>query len=135
MVSSILIPDTKLIHDLYAGQREVRAILTEDVLYPSIEEVGLERVSKGIEKNLKLYMVRQNLKIGFFTVTDRFMALVPYRLDGIFDWSSNLISCNKTAIDWGMALFNHYAEVAESVDLSWRDSARHYYRLHRLPHS
>jgi predicted transcriptional regulator len=118
VVSSILIPDTKLIHDLYAGQREMRAILTEELLHSHIELTGQEQLRKAIEKNLKLYVVRQNLKIGFFTVTDRFMALVPYRLDGVFDWSSDLISFNKTAIDWGLALFNHYAEVAESVDLS-----------------
>jgi len=62
--------------------------------------------------------VRKTPKIGIFAVTDRFMALVHYSLDGVFDWSSDFISCDKTAIDWGLELFNHYAEVAESVDLS-----------------
>ena len=118
MVSSILIPDTELIHDLYTGQREMRAILTEELLHARIELAGREQLRKTMEKNLKLYVVRQTPKIGFFAVTDRFVALVPHRLDGVFDWASDLKSCNKTAIDWGLALFNHYAEVAESVDLS-----------------
>ena len=118
VVSSILIPDITLLFDMLVAEKDMRIILTEDALYPSIEEVGLERVSKAIEKNFKLHMLKQNLKIGFFTVTDRFMALVPYRLDGVFDWSSDLISCNKTAIDWGLALFNHCNELSESVDLS-----------------
>jgi predicted transcriptional regulator len=98
--------------------KDMRIILTADALYPSIEAVGLEQVSKAIEKNFKLHMLKQNLKIGFFAVTDRFMAFVPYRLDGTFDWSSDLLNCNKTAIDWGLALFDHYNELAESVDLS-----------------
>ena len=51
-----------------------------------------------------------------------FMGLVPYRLDGMFDWSSDLINCNKTAIDWGLALFNHYVEIAESVGVSTYDA-------------
>ena len=118
VVSSILIPDIKLLFDMLVAEKDMRIILTEDALYPSIEEVGLERVNEAIEKNFKLHMLTQNQKIGFFVVTDRFMALVPYRLDGVFDWSSDLLSCNKTAIDWGLALFNHYAELAESVDLS-----------------
>ena len=118
VVSSILIPDIKLLFDMLVAEKDMRIILTEDALYPSIEEVGLERVNEAIEKNFKLHMLKQNQKIGFFVVTDRFMALVPYRLDGVFDWSSDLLSCNKTAIDWGLALFNHYAELAESVDLS-----------------
>jgi len=118
VVSSILIPDITLLFDMLVAEKDMRIILTEDALYPSIEEVGLERVSKAIEKNFKLHMLKQNLKIGFFAVTDRFMALVPYRLDGVFDWSSDLISCNKAAIDWGLALFNHCNELLESVDLS-----------------
>jgi predicted transcriptional regulator len=118
VISSILIPDIKLLFDMLVAEKDMRIILTADALYPSIEAVGLEQVSKAIEKNFKLHMLRQNLKIGFFAVTDRFMAFVPYRLDGTFDWSSDLLSCNKTAIDWGLALFDHYNELAESVDLS-----------------
>jgi predicted transcriptional regulator len=117
MVSSIFIPDLELIHDLYRGHRETRAILTEELLHSRIELVGRKQLKKTIEKNLKLYVVRKTPKIGFFTVTDRFIAFVPYRLDGTFDWFSDLISCNKKAIDWGLALFNHYAKIAESVDL------------------
>ena len=118
VISSILIPDIKLLFDMLVAEKDMRIILTADALHPSIEAVGLEQVAKAIEKNFKLHMLRQSLKIGFFAVTDRFMAFVPYRLDGTFDWSSDLLNCNKTAIDWGLELFNHYAEIAESVDLS-----------------
>ena len=118
VVSSILIPDIKLLFDMLVAEKDMRIILTADALYPSIEAVGLEQVAKAIKKGFKLHMLRQNLKIGFFVVTDRFMGFVPYRLDGTFDWSRDLLSCDKTAIDWGLALFNHYAEIAESVDLS-----------------
>jgi predicted transcriptional regulator len=62
--------------------------------------------------------LKQNPKIGVCAVTDYFVVLGPYRLDGAFDFSNQLISCNKKAIDWGLALFNHYAELAERVDLS-----------------
>jgi predicted transcriptional regulator len=118
VVSSILIPDIKLLFDMLVTEKDMRIILTADVLSPSIEAVGLEQVRNAFEKNFKLHVLRQNLRIGFFAVTDRFMALVPYRSDGTFDWSSDLLSCNKTGIDWGLALFNYYNELAESVDLS-----------------
>ena len=117
VVSSILIPDIKILFDMFVAQKDMQIILTADVLYPSVEAVGLEEVRKAIDKNFKLHTLRQNLKIGFFVVTDRFMALVPYRSDGVFDWSSDLLGCDKTAIDWGLALFNHFNDLAESVDL------------------
>jgi len=118
VVSSILIPNIEFIHDIFTGLRELHFVLTEDVLHPSIEGIGREWLGKIPESYFKLYLIRQNPKIGFFTVTDKFIALVPCRLDGTFDLHSNLISCNKKAIDWGLALFNHYAEMAENVDLS-----------------
>jgi len=118
LVCSILPPDVKLLFDMFAVEKDVQAIVTEETLHRSIEEVGREQLRKALEKNVKLYMVRQNPKIGVFAVTDYFVSLGPYRLDGTFDFASHLISCSKTAIDWGLALFNHYTEVAESVDLS-----------------
>ena len=78
----------------------------------------MSELRSAIEKNVKLYIVRQNPKIGLFTVTDHFVSVGPYRLDGTFDFASHLMSCNKTAIDWGHALLSHYAEIAERVDLS-----------------
>ncbi len=118
VVTSILIPDIKSLFDMFVTKKDLQIIVTEEVLHPSIEEIGREHFREALEKNVTLYQLRQDLKIGLFTVTDHFMALVPYRLEGVFDWSSDLISCNKTAIDWGLALFNHYAGVSDSVDLS-----------------
>ena len=118
VVSSILIPNIEFIHDMFTGLSDMHFILTEDVLDPSIENIGREWLGKLPENYFKLYVIRQNPKLGFFTVTDRFVALVLYRLDETFDLHSNLMSYSKKAIDWGLALFNHYAEIAESVDLS-----------------
>jgi predicted transcriptional regulator len=118
VLSSILIPNIEFVHDMFTGVREMHFILTEDVVHPSIESIGREWLGKIPENYFTLDVIRQNPKIGFFTVTDRFIALVPYRVDGAFDLHSNLISCNKKAIDWGLALFNHYAEMAERIDLS-----------------
>lgn len=118
VVSSVLIPNIEFIRDIFTELTEIHFILTEEVLNPSIEGIGREWLGKIPEGYFKLYLVRQNPKIGFFAVTDRFMALVPYRLDGTFDLHGNLMSSSGTAIDWGLTLFNHYAEVSESVDLS-----------------
>ncbi|HXY87153.1 MAG TPA: transcriptional regulator FilR1 domain-containing protein [Candidatus Acidoferrales bacterium] len=118
VVSSILVPDVTLLFDTFATEKDMRVILTEEVLHPSIEAVGQERIRQVLKENVKLYIVRQNPKIGVFTVTDYFISLGLYRLGGTFDFSSHLMSCSKTAIDWGLALFDHYAERAERVDLS-----------------
>ena len=118
VVSSILIPDVKLLFDMFGAEKDLRVILTEEVLNSSIEAVGREQLRKATEKNVKLCIIRQNPKIGVLAVTEHFVSLGPFRLDGTFDFANHLMSCNKKAIDWGLALFNHYAEVAESVDLS-----------------
>ena len=60
----------------------MRAILPAELLHSHIELASQEQLRKAMEKNLKLYMVRKTPKIGVFAVTDRFMALVHYRLDG-----------------------------------------------------
>lgn len=122
MITSIIIPDIDLLFDMLIEKKDVRVIATEDVLYPTIDVIGKEKVTRALEKNLELYIVRHNPKIGIFVVTDHFMGLAPYRLGGVFDWSSDLINCDKRAIEWGRALFNHYVEIAESVDVSTYDA-------------
>ncbi len=116
-ILSVHVP-AKLLFDMFATEKDMHVILTEEVLNPYLEDIGREQLRKVLEMNVKLYMIKQNQKIGIFTVTDRFVSLGPHHLDGTFSFSSHLISCNKTAIDWGLALFDHYAEIAERVDLS-----------------
>jgi predicted transcriptional regulator len=118
VVSSILIPDIKPLFDMFVAEKDMHIIVTEEVLYPSIEEVGRAHLQEALGQNFKLYKLKQNPKIGFFTVTDHFMALVPYRSDGVFDWPNDLLSCNKTAIDWGLALFEHFAKISDRVEIS-----------------
>jgi len=80
VVSSVLVPDAEYFHIFYTGEREMRAILSEELFHTRIELAGREQLRNAIEKNLKLYVVRQNLKIGFFTGRYVCLHCVPVRL-------------------------------------------------------
>ncbi len=82
VVTSILLPDIKSLFEMFTTKKDLQIIVTEEVLYPSIEGIGREQFQEALGKNVTLYQLRQDLKIGVLTVTDHFMALVPYRSEG-----------------------------------------------------
>jgi predicted transcriptional regulator len=113
-VSSIYIPEfTSLFKELTTEMVDVRLILSKDVI-AKIDETILNQMTIGSNSNFNLCVMNMNLKAAI-TVTDYFLSLGLFRMDGTYDYSNDLISYSKEAITWGYEFFNHYARLSERV--------------------
>ncbi|MCK4732825.1 MAG: DUF1724 domain-containing protein, partial [Methanophagales archaeon] len=115
-VSSIFVPDYPLLfEELIDKKVEVGLVVTKEVLGEIDEEI-LKKIFADKSSKLKLYITEENARANF-TVTDYFMALGLYRIDGTYDYNRDLISYNNEAVGWGSALFEWYLNRAKKVYL------------------
>ena len=89
----------------------VELILTESVFKKVVETVGEDVIKKV--KNLKIYLIDE-LKIAF-TVTDTFLSLGLFTLDGRYDVTMDLVSEDKKAMKWGLDLFEYFRKKSRRV--------------------
>ena len=114
-VSSIFVPDYPLVFEelLLKKKADIELVVTEEVLGKIDEEI-LKKIVTDKSSKLKLYVTKENVKAAF-TVTDFFIAFGFYRLDGTYDYSNDLRSYDKEAIEWGKELFEWHRKQAERV--------------------
>jgi len=113
-VSSIYIPEfASLYKELATEMVDVRLILSKDVI-AKIDETILNQITIGNNSNFNLFVMNMNLKAAI-SVTDYFVSLGLFRMDGTYDYSNDLISYSKEAITWGNEFFDHYARLSERV--------------------
>jgi len=112
-VTSMFIPDFgSLLKELTLEKNvDVELILTEEIL-EGIDKEILERIFADKSSKLKLYMMKEDVKVAF-TVTDYLLSLGLFNIDGTYDWNKDLISYNRKAIEWGRELFEWYCKHAE----------------------
>jgi len=118
-VSSIFVPDyPHLFEELILKKKaDVELIVTKEVL-EKIDEEMLKEIFASKSSKLKLYITEENARANF-TVTDYFLAIGLYRIDGTYDYSRDLVSYNKEAIGWGRKLFEWYLNKAEKIFLDY----------------
>ncbi len=68
-------------------------------------------------KNSRMYIFKGELKVAF-TVTDRFLSLGLFHPDGVYDTHTDLISTSKTALKWGMDLFEHFKSKSKKISVA-----------------
>ncbi|MCK4736227.1 MAG: DUF1724 domain-containing protein, partial [Methanophagales archaeon] len=113
-VSSIFVPDYPLLfEELIDKKVEVGLVVTKEVLGKIDEEIVKEIFTDKSSK-FKLYITEENARANF-TVTDYFMALGFYRIDGTYDYNRDLVGYDKKAIEWGKELFEWYLKRAGRV--------------------
>jgi len=120
-VSSLFIPEfSSLFENLVVDKKmDVKLVVTKEVLKKILEIADqdlLKRVLSDKRFKLRLYMMKEDKKIGL-TVTNEFLSLGLFNLDGSYDWNKDLISSNQKAIAWGHELFKYYAKNSKSVRL------------------
>jgi len=99
-VSSIYIPDFESLYkELATEMIDVHLILSKDVI-EKIDKTILNQMNIGSNSNFNLSVMNMNLKAAI-SVTDYFLSLGLFRLDGTYDYSNDLISYSKEAITWG----------------------------------
>lgn len=114
-VSPIIMPDfPTLISALIKKESDVNLILTTDILKIAYEEYYDLMGTLINYKNLHLYCIDEIVTVAF-TVTDTFLNLGLFRIDGGYDLGSDLICMGGDAIRWGMELFNYYLEKSRLI--------------------
>jgi predicted transcriptional regulator len=86
---------------------KVEIILTEQVLDTILKthEVLLRDLLEF--QNFKLYVIEEPVKVAF-TVTESFLNLGLYRLDGSYDVGRDLVCTSGNAVEWGLSLFEQF---------------------------
>jgi len=115
-VSSICVPEfLSLFEELLNKNVNIRLVLTEEVLEKIDTTILKKFITKDIS-NFNLFLMEKNMKVAI-TVTDYFLSLGLFRMDGTYDYSNDLISYNKEAIAWGKEFFEHYVKLSQRVVL------------------
>ena len=97
----------------------VELILTSDVLKKTLQSAdeGEKDLKELIEKgNLNLWTLDKDIKVAF-TVTDKFMTMGFFSVNGMYDPNRNLVSNDSDALTWGNRLFEYYCQQADKVTL------------------
>ena len=98
---------------------DLELVLTPLILDKTSETAGVEILKKAItSKGLKLYKIDEDIKI-VFTVTENFLSIGLFSIEGLYDATINLISHDADAIAWGNKLFEYYHQKAEKVNLDY----------------
>ncbi len=120
-VSPIFYPDyIDTIAKTIKNGAEVELVLTEEVLKKTIDSHdlnGLEEFKKLTSENrIKVWKLKGNTKVAF-TITDKFIVLGLFSIEGMYDSSRLLVSNHEDAIKWCKRLFEHYRQQAEIFKL------------------
>lgn len=121
-VSPVFRPDFVVaMADMLGRGAQLRVIITKEVLDRVREEVRLKDLAKYVKRiflnrGLQVY-VRDALKVGL-TVTERFLSLGLFTLDGAYDSSVDVMSSHPRALEWGEMLFEYYRATSERIRFS-----------------
>ena len=97
----------------------VELILTSDVLKKTLQSANADEkdLKELIETgNLNLWTLDKDIKVAF-TVTDKFMTMGFFSVNGMYDPNRNLVSNDSDALTWGNRLFEYYCQQADKVTL------------------
>ncbi|PAV05193.1 MULTISPECIES: helix-turn-helix transcriptional regulator [Methanobacterium] len=112
-VSPVYHPDfPEIIATLISKGVDIQLIVTISILKILNRGILNELLSK---KNFKLYVIDEEVREAF-TVTDNFISFGLFIVDGIYDYSMDLISDDKNAIVWGQKLFEYYLKKSKKVN-------------------
>lgn len=114
-VSPFLIPEVAVLFEelIFEKNIDFQLLLTREV-YEKIDKEIIKNILADKNLKFKLYILKGNVKVAF-TVTDYFLSLGFFQNDGSYDFSTDLLSYNKKAIDWGRELFEYYVNFSEKV--------------------
>ncbi|MFH2111656.1 MAG: winged helix-turn-helix domain-containing protein [Candidatus Bathyarchaeota archaeon] len=102
----------------------VDLILSRGVLDKTLTLADTRQILNYIEKDRLRIFVADELRVAL-TVTENSFSMGFFSLNGEYDYSRDLVSNSRRAIEWGDELFQHFlkdAERLELVDLGLDDS-------------
>lgn len=94
---------------------EVSLILTDKVFKKMLSDY-YDMVSEGLAlNNASLYVYDREIKLAYIA-TDHYFSLSLYYNNGIFDSKRDLISSDRSALQWAERLFNYYRERSRKIE-------------------
>lgn len=114
-VSPIFVPEfTSLFEELILKKNvNVNLIIKKDI-QKKIDSEIMQKLLDINNPSFNLYVLEDDIKAAF-TVTDYFLSVGFFRLDGVYDYSNDLINYNEKAIAWGNELFKYYVRRATKI--------------------
>ena len=107
----------KLIRRLILKGIKVDLIVSKDILNSFLKDIGKDVVKKGIyEGNFSIKYFTEDIKIAL-AISNEFVSLGLFRLDGTYDQNRLLLSNKQKAINWGLTIFDYYDVNAFSLIL------------------
>ena len=119
--SPVFVPQfSTLVKKLLKKKGIIQLVISKEILNPVIESYrkGVdEEIKKRVEAgNLRIWVI-DDIKIAM-SVTDLFISIGFFNNDGTYDFSQDLVSYEKEAIEWGRELFEYYKSRAKEVKLN-----------------
>jgi predicted transcriptional regulator len=117
-VSPIIIPEYPIvITKAVENGATVNLVLTKPIL-EIVKRDYLGFLTPLLEnKNFQLYSIDRDVRMAF-TVTDNYLSLGLFRIDGNYDVGSDLNCFGEKARIWGMELFEYYREMSDLVEIT-----------------
>lgn len=108
----------KLIRRLILKGIKVELVVSRDILDSFIRDIGNDVVKKGIyDGNFSIKYLDEDIKIAL-AISNEFITVGLFKLDGTYDQNRLLLSDRKKAIDWGLSIFDSYAQCALALILN-----------------
>jgi predicted transcriptional regulator len=115
-ISPIFHPDyVSVIEQKLSQGNTVELILTSDVLNKVLASASKARAMDELKRDfeegrLKIFL-KEDLGVAL-TVTEKSFSLGLFKVEGEYDYSMDLVSLSRQAIDWGEELFRDYCKGA-----------------------
>lgn len=115
-VSPVIIPTYPVaIAKALENEAKVELILTKAVIDIALKDYQKQLKSLLENDRFKLYCIDQNITMAY-TVTDSYLSLGLFRLDGGYDVGSDLNCYGSKAREWGMELFQYHRNMSVPID-------------------
>jgi predicted transcriptional regulator len=121
-VSPVFHPDfAETFAEMLGQGTRVRLVITDEVLDKIRESVKIKDLVKHvkeifIDRNLEIYL-QNNLKVAL-TVSEKFLSLGLFTLNGAYDYSVDLIGTDPKILAWGKKLFDYYRGSSKKIKFS-----------------
>ncbi len=91
---------------------KIGMVLTNEILKMVKQNINFDSLAPYFSSgSLALYRC-EDMKVAL-TVTDTFVSVGLFMIDGVYDSSADLVSSSPDAIRWGRDLFEYYKEIAK----------------------
>jgi predicted transcriptional regulator len=105
-----------MFHSLLGGGATVDLILTSGVLDKTLTLADTGQIIDYVTRDKLRIFLTDGLGVAL-TVTENSFSMGLYTVDGVYDYTRDLVSNSPEAIEWGGELFKHHIKQAKRLDM------------------